>query len=269
MWPLAGLAMGGGAAAGGAAAGGGFMSGMGASLIGAGGGVLSGLIGKSGQAGANKMNRAIAREQMAFQERMSNTAYQRAAKDLDAARLNRILALGSPATTPPGAKTEYKNEDALLAEGINKGVSSAFAGAQLKQNIKESNARIGVQNATATRLGVQTQLDQKRAGLVGEQTVTEKLRQVGITTDNQRKELDRQIKSMEIPGVQSAEQFYRWLITQPAANRDYHMQKVYGASKLGMVQKLWQSIDTPTIYGTPSTPYEPLTGQSIHIEETK
>lgn len=48
-------------------------------------------------------NRQTAKMQMDFQEKMSNTAYRRAAKDLQAAGLNRILALGSPATTPGGA----------------------------------------------------------------------------------------------------------------------------------------------------------------------
>ena len=38
-----------------------------------------------------------------FQRQMSNTAYTRAARDLDRAGLNRILALGNPASTPAGS----------------------------------------------------------------------------------------------------------------------------------------------------------------------
>lgn len=62
-----------------------------------------------GQAQANKSNKQLAREQMAFQERMSSTAYQRAAKDLQAAGLNRILALGSPASSPGGQTASMQN----------------------------------------------------------------------------------------------------------------------------------------------------------------
>jgi hypothetical protein len=53
-------------------------------------------------------NKWLAREQMRFQERMASTQYQRAARDLEAAGLNRVLALGSPAAAPQGSTATYK-----------------------------------------------------------------------------------------------------------------------------------------------------------------
>ena len=49
------------------------------------GGLAGGLLGFGGQADANKTNWRIAKRQMKFQERMSNTAYQRSTKDLEVA----------------------------------------------------------------------------------------------------------------------------------------------------------------------------------------
>lgn len=88
-------------------------------------GIIGGVLGFGGQREANKRNLQIAREQMAFQERMSSTAYQRAAKDLEAAGLNRILALGSPATTPSGALATMQNPLAGAAGTLSKASATA------------------------------------------------------------------------------------------------------------------------------------------------
>lgn len=98
-----------------------------AALIGGLGSIIGGLFSDSGQRDANRTNLTIARENRAFQERMSNSAYQRASRDLEAAGLNRILALGNPASSPSGAMATMQNARAGTGRGLSDAASTAMA----------------------------------------------------------------------------------------------------------------------------------------------
>lgn len=107
-------------------------------LLGALAPAIGGAFSALGQVSANRANISAANAQMAFQERMSNTAYQRAMKDMRKAGLNPILAgrLGG-ASSPGGAMPNIQNPlagagatGAAVTQAYN---NSALTAAQVKQ----------------------------------------------------------------------------------------------------------------------------------------
>lgn len=92
---------------------------------------------------ANKMNRDLAREQMGFQERMSNTSYQRARADMEAAGINPMLAFSQGgASSPGGSSATMQNE---MSGVVSSAIEVKRAQAELK-NLQEQNKNLQAQN---------------------------------------------------------------------------------------------------------------------------
>lgn len=92
-----------------------------------------------GQAEANRQNRNQAKDNRNFQERMSNTSWQRGMADMRAAGINPMLAINSGGASSPSGSTA--NMQSTTSGTANSALSSRRLAADL-DNLRATNLKI-------------------------------------------------------------------------------------------------------------------------------
>lgn len=168
------------------------------------GSIGMGILGAGGQMQTNIANRAMAREQMAFQERMSSTAAQRSVADYRAAGLNPALAYNNVASSPGGAS-------ATMGDSVSSGLSARNAFETLKMNQRLNAMTVQKTGSEAALADQHNKESSWRQSLLERQAKGVELDnalKIGINPNAIREAAaNRILRELEIPGARAQSEY--------------------------------------------------------------
>lgn len=167
--------------------------------------IAGGVLGYKGQQETNAANIALTKEQMDFQERMSNTAAQRAVKDYEAAGLNPALAYDRSASSPGGASTTIGN---ATAAGLSSAMAVAAQRQQMELTRKETESRLQTDAATRATLYNQSEKANREIKEI-EQRI--RFNEINQPADLRTRNAEARLRELLIPGAKNTADFEEWI----------------------------------------------------------
>ncbi len=191
-------------------------------------------LGFAGQKSSNKQNLAEAQRNRDFEERMSNTGYQRAMADMKKAGLNPILAYKSgPASTPKGSTGTVQSATAGLKLG--EAVTSALQVA----NLRETNRQIGAQTEKTKTENALLQDDLRQRTKRGKGPAAEALRTGEKAAARVKSKIDKFNTRLRPATSAAGSKFGKYLLKQ---KRLYQRnKKKYGATPYDRFKKRFKN----------------------------